>query len=308
MDQLSWIHIDEEIKHIFQQYYRLHGVRLSIFTTRGERLYPDIDQKDCTYCQRVREDLGFESRCVALDRSMISRSIRKNCMIRYRCHGGMEEAALPLQVDGKTIGCIMLGQFRRKGADTSPYEPDGVTLYGDNRLNESFRASPAFTEDTISLLMDTYRFLLGLIARERMIRNRDYNPFMPLLEKLERDTQWNPSIEEAATISGQSPSSLNRLIRKATGKSFKAFLIETKLVRAEELFTRFPGKTIAEIASELGYADPLYFSRIYKRYRGVSPKQMRERSSKDLSPPSASHDSRQLDPAAAAMFSERGKS
>lgn len=277
MQQLSYIHIDDEIKTIFGQYYRLHGVRLSVFTTDGERLYPGADQRDCAYCRLVREGLGLDSRCVALDRRMIARSIRENRMIRYRCHGGMEEAALPLNVDGKPIGCIMLGQFRREGAETSPYEPDGTESFGDSRLGEAFRASPSFTEENIALLMNTYRFLLGLIARERMIRNRDYDPFMPLMEELEQDTAWNPSLKEAAAISGRSPSSLNRLIKKATGKTFKTFLIDTKLARAEEQFARHPEKTIAQIAAEEGYDDPLYFSRIYKRYRGVSPKQMREK-------------------------------
>lgn len=277
MPLLSYIQIDDEIKTLFGQYYELHGVRLSVFTTEGKRLYPDKDQKDCAYCQLVRKDLGLDSRCVALDRRMIERSIRDNRMIRYRCHGGMEEATLPLNVDGKPIGCIMLGQFRRESAENSPYEPDGLKLFGDNRLDEAFRASPAFTEKKITLLMDTYRFMLGLIARERMIRNRDYNPFMPLLERLEQNPAWNPSLEEAAAICGQSPSSLNRVIKKATGKSFKTFVIESKLLRAESRFTRHPEKTIAQIAAETGYEDPLYFSRIFKRYRGVSPGQMRKK-------------------------------
>ncbi len=277
MHQLSRIHIDDEIKTVFGQYYRLHGVRLSVFTTDGKRLYPGEEQGDCAYCRLVREGLGLESRCVSLDRRMISRSIQENRMIRYRCHGGMEEAALPLAVDGKLIGCIMLGQFRREGVKTSPYETDGIEAFGDNRLGDSFRASPSFTEEKITLLMKTYRFLLGLIARERMIRNRDYDPFIPLMEKLEQDMTWNPSLEEAASISGLSTTSLNRLIRKATGTSFKSFLIETKLARAEEQFARYPEKNITQIAAESGYADPLYFSRIYKRYRGISPKQMREK-------------------------------
>lgn len=275
MSQLSYIHIDDELKTVFGQYYQLHGVRLSVFTTDGKRLYPGKDQKDCAYCRLVREGLGFDSRCVALDRQMIARSIRENRMIRYRCHGGMEEAALPLNADGKPIGCIMLGQFRREGVITAPYEAEGTASFGDSRLDEAFRASPVFSEEKIALLMDTYRFLLGLIARERMIRNRDYNPFMPLMDKIEQDAAWNPSLKEAASISGQSPSSLNRLIKKATGRSFKAFIIENKISRAEIQLVRNPEKTITQIAAEAGYGDPLYFSRIYKRYRGVSPKQMR---------------------------------
>ena len=226
----------------------------------------------------IRQTLGMDVRCIELDRNMIARSIRENRMIRYHCHGGLEEAALPLNVDGRTIGCIMLGQFRREGVDTSPYTDEWMRIVGNEDLDRAFRSCPSFTEERILPLMDTYRFLLGLIARERLIRNRDYDVLLPLMDILEKKPSWNPSLVEAAAFCARSPSSLNRLIRKASGKSFKSFIIESKLARAETLFTRYPGKTIAEIAAELGYADPLYFSRIFKRYRGISPKAMRESS------------------------------
>jgi AraC-like DNA-binding protein len=35
--------------------------------------------------------------------------------------------------------------------------------------------------------------------------------------------------------------------------------------------------TVASIASELGYADPLYFSRQFSRFHGMSPTQFRRR-------------------------------
>lgn len=276
MNRLSWIHIDDEIKHIFQQYYRLHRVRLSVFTPDGERLYPGEEQPDCAYCRLVRQTLGMESRCVELDRSMIARSLREGRMIRYHCHGGLEEAALPLTVDGNPIGCIMLGQFRREGMDSSPYEDEWLRAFGDTRLETAFRETPCFNEDRIAPLMETYQFLLGLIARERLIRNKDYDQLMPLMEQMRRNPAWNPTLKDAAALCARSPSSLNRLIRMATGKSFKSFIIEHKLSRAESRLARHPEKTIAEIAGEFGYSDPLYFSRIYKRYRGISPKAMRE--------------------------------
>lgn len=274
--RLPWIHIDEELKDAFQQYYLLHGVRLSLFTPEGERLYPGNEQPDCAYCRLIRQDLAMDARCVELDQRMIARCIREGRMIRYHCHGGMEEAALPLEVDGETLGCIMLGQFRRAGMEASPYQREWDAAIGDGRLVDAFRSSPSFNEETIRLLMETYRFLLGLIARERMIRNRDYDPLMPLIDRLDREPAWSPTLEEACALCARSPSSLNRLCKKATGMAFKPFVIERKLARADQYLHQFPDKTITEIAGELGYDDPLYFSRLYKRRRGISPRRMRK--------------------------------
>lgn len=35
--------------------------------------------------------------------------------------------------------------------------------------------------------------------------------------------------------------------------------------------------TVQEIAFRLGYEDPHYFSNLFKQYRGISPKNFRER-------------------------------
>jgi AraC-like DNA-binding protein len=120
--------------------------------------------------------------------------------------------------------------------------------------------------------METYRFLLGLIARERMIRNRDYDALMPLVDRLDREIAWTPTLEEAASLCARSPSSLNRLCKKATGMAFKPFIIESKLARADRYLRQFPDKTIVEIAGELGYDDALYFSRFTTPPRGFTEK------------------------------------
>ena len=41
--------------------------------------------------------------------------------------------------------------------------------------------------------------------------------------------------------------------------------------------------TVTEIAIETGYSDSNYFSKVFKKYTGVSPKQYRERALRDRS-------------------------
>ncbi len=54
-------------------------------------------------------------------------------------------------------------------------------------------------------------------------------------------------------------------------KSFKQMMIEEKLKKAEEYFHLGPNITIREVAVKVGYNDPYYFSRLYRKYRGLSP-------------------------------------
>lgn len=73
-----------------------------------------------------------------------------------------------------------------------------------------------------------------------------------------------------------SSSYLNAIFQEETGKSPIEFFIKLKMDEACSLL-RITNRKINEIANSLGYKDAYYFSRIFKRNIGVSPKKYRER-------------------------------
>lgn len=67
---------------------------------------------------------------------------------------------------------------------------------------------------------------------------------------------------------------LNVLFKQEMHKTVHAYLTEYRMKKAKELLESTP-KQIVQIANEVGFGDPLYFSRIFTKYFGVSPKQYR---------------------------------
>jgi len=285
MRPLSVFEVSKEIYGIFNLYYRLHGVRITLFDAQGKKLYPQEDQPDCEYCRLVRQDLGKLIQCQKLDQRMIHVSMKENRMISYRCHGGMQEAAMPLLVDGEPLGCIMLGQFRkeflnRKDQDqpeTSPYLEPWIQKFGDQRLEQAYQNTPIYRDDKIPVLLELYQVILDFITREKMIRHRDFDLIRPVLELLEKQHSAQPSLQDAAHMIGRSPSSVSRLFKNITGKSYQNWLIQFKLEQAESLMLQKTKRPLSEIAWELGYQDPLYFSRLFKKHRGSSPREWKKK-------------------------------
>ena len=79
------------------------------------------------------------------------------------------------------------------------------------------------------------------------------------------------------TISGiacLSPSYLNVLFRKETGHTCMEYLTQLRIHQACQWLdaTDWPVK---RIAARLGFEDPLYFSRVFKSARGMSPRDFR---------------------------------
>ena len=84
------------------------------------------------------------------------------------------------------------------------------------------------------------------------------------------------SEERLALVSGLSASRLRHLFRAQTGDSPRHFLEEQRLRKAKELLA-LSRQTVSEIATELGFASPFYFSLRFKKYTGESPRAFRDR-------------------------------
>lgn len=83
-------------------------------------------------------------------------------------------------------------------------------------------------------------------------------------------------VSDLAALVGVSPSHLSAQFRRATGGGVLAHQTALRMARARQLLdtTTVP---INEIAREVGYDDPFYFSRHFRRLHEASPTEYRER-------------------------------
>ena len=85
-----------------------------------------------------------------------------------------------------------------------------------------------------------------------------------------------PNIEQLATGMAVSQRYLSDTLKKETGKTTTEHL-QLHLINTAKNSLLRPGKSIAEVAYELGFEYPQYFSRLFKKQAGMSPSAYRER-------------------------------
>jgi AraC-like DNA-binding protein len=269
--------ISQKVPEIFDLYTELHGVRISLWDPAGNLIYPSKEGRpDCRHCSMLRTELGMDSRCRELDHKMMRTALQKNDMITYRCHAGMREAAAPLMVDHELVGFVMIGQFRSEAAPaTSPYSERWEKERGDDALQREFEKTPIFPEEKIKTLLAMFCHLIELMVRSQLIHHKDYDLIEPVIEQLRRQPETGLSLEEAARMAGRSPSTVSRLFKKITGRSFKQYQIWFRLQHAGYMLKTRPNSPVLEIAQAVGFDDPFYFSRLFHKHMGLSPSQYR---------------------------------
>lgn len=83
------------------------------------------------------------------------------------------------------------------------------------------------------------------------------------------------SVESIANTVFVSPDYLRQLFKKAYGHSIMHYVIEQRLDLAQRMLSD-SNQSIQDIAEQCGFQSPYYFSRLFKKYRSLSPSAYRK--------------------------------
>ena len=148
------------------------------------------------------------------------------------------------------------------------------------QLEEELNLSDLFSsyiQDAIleSLFWKLLRSLDTGVLSESLLGLAQTKKFqLELYSIFEQYCNRNIGVNEIARLMGMSKRSLSNFCDKFVGLSPARALIKYKLDKADELLSN-SSLPIKAIGDKLGFDNPFHFSRVFKRYFGVSPKNHR---------------------------------
>jgi AraC-like DNA-binding protein len=84
------------------------------------------------------------------------------------------------------------------------------------------------------------------------------------------------SLSDVADELGMTPGHLTTVVRRRTGRTVQEWIIERRMAEARNLLSDTE-LSVGEIARRVGISDPGYFSRLFRRTHGASPREWRDR-------------------------------
>lgn len=130
-----------------------------------------------------------------------------------------------------------------------------------------------------SLLLGQMLELLASGLLERGQQRDDLSPtfllYRRLVNQLDEDFASNPSSDELERSLHHNYEYLCQVFKKYSGTTIVTYIHQLQIQKSKHLLAATDAK-IKEIAEQVGFQDPYYFSRIFKKLEAVSPQQFRD--------------------------------
>ena len=195
----------------------------------------------------------------------------------------------------KIINCLFVPEFLDKtlsGARTfaeimNNYPSKfGHTVFSDRVAGRIFHDSDGFVRSLFLKMLDEFSekrcgsldiikslllTLLILIAREDE-EECDEISYVGMIKGYIADTFLSdaPALSEIAKKLGISLTYASLIFKRATGLTFTDYVIKMRMEKSCDLL-RTSDKTVSEISELVGYSDPAFFYKAFKKHLGVSP-------------------------------------
>ncbi|RUS47917.1 response regulator transcription factor [Cohnella sp. AR92] len=138
----------------------------------------------------------------------------------------------------------------------------------------------------VSSWEDSCDYLKALLQQLWLWRIESSDKYGDTIEKVKSYIQEHYpndqlSLKDIAAHVRVSPSHLSKIFSQEMGQTLTEYLTQVRIRRAMELLQSTPNKTF-EIAFDVGYGDPHYFSNLFKRFTGMTPKEYRNQGTAEL--------------------------
>ena len=136
-------------------------------------------------------------------------------------------------------------------------------------LEELFRKTlKADVRSKISAMALLYE-LLACLSRQQMTPTDDPR-IAEAVQYIFRHYAENITVQELAKRAYLNNNYFSKLFTSQVGITPQQLILRTRIEKAKELL-QYTDLTVGEIAATVGFADALYFSRVFRRHTGMSP-------------------------------------
>lgn len=144
--------------------------------------------------------------------------------------------------------------------------------------NSEFLLQLLKTDDSCNIKVSCVNYLKNTLKELDEHRNKELNGLIAKASQyIEQNYKHNINLNDVAKTVNMSYHYFSRFFKESTGKNFIDYLTELRIEKAM-LLLKDSNVNIKMVCYEVGYSDPNYFSKIFKKNTGMTPTEYRNQS------------------------------
>lgn len=160
-------------------------------------------------------------------------------------------------------------------AEHQAYQNGGMTYHFEERKDYlPFIMSAKENSDLKNWFVEKFKSICKNMASKQ--ENHENSMIVKAKEYIQANYHKDLSLDEVSRQLDLSSYYFSKLFKEETGSNFLEYVTNLRMEKAKELLLS-ENHSMKEICSAVGYSDPNYFSRIFKKNIGVTPTEYRER-------------------------------
>lgn len=240
--------------------FKLPAVYHRILTTFGGHVNE--------YCRQIKATpLGYH-RCLRMQKF-----VRKKCQTDKpffgTCYAGVSEYVFPIVENEKYYGFVSVSGYRLGKSDCETYQS----------LNPN---PPVLSEiqALISPLINSFKLLIHYLIEkpEESVTSSHVRIYGEILKLLSEKYLQKITLQDVADELHYSYSYVEHVFRQESGMPLMKYLRLLKLEKAKELLLT-TDKSVLDVAETVGFEDSNYFTAVFTRAFGISPRAFRKANS-----------------------------
>ncbi|WP_066686574.1 PocR ligand-binding domain-containing protein [Christensenella intestinihominis] len=269
----------ENLRGFLQHFNTITGLRIALFDLDFNELLSCPEQPN-PICARIKESDAGRERCRRCDLAaqLYIKEKPENNHI-YFCHAGLVDGIAPITDERQIIGYMMIGQCLSCDVSIEDSWQNTVRLCSGftdiSDLRDQFFATPQLTHEQIRACAYLTNACASYVRLKNYVRLRQNDVFTTASKYIERNLPGDLSSDHLSASLLIPRNALFKAVKDETGMTLGQYILHRRLKYAKYLLKNTKC-TIAQAAEKCGISDFNYFSRLFKKQYGVSPREYRK--------------------------------
>lgn len=256
--------------------YRFTGVWCNIVDTEGNPTFFSGPRSD--FCELINSYPEWHEKCSKCDASAVSVVKESKGSYTYRCYAGIYETIVPIIENGDVVAHVFFGQLLDDSSISDQWEITQKAVQDFPKIDElnAFFRLKRFSMDDINSLNKLVEACTSYILLQQMIKTVSFSEVQKIDLYINTNYMRNITLDTMSRELGICKTKLCKLASSIGPGETINHLITQKRLQQAKILLKNSEKAISEIAEAVGFNDYNYFSRIFKKYYGISPRDYRK--------------------------------